>query len=103
MTSATTDPVPSGQELPIVAVRGRTPHTIEDFIGEAVFTVQWREQDLLVAGLGAAAGASVRFHEKDAGNGGKDVRVWSITCSSPPGQFFASTASRHPVTAHAAR
>ena len=102
MTSATTDPVPSGQELPIVAVKGRTPHTIEDFLGGAVFTVQWREQDLLVAGLGAPAGAGVRFYEKDAGNGGKDVRVWYINCSTPPGQFFASTATRHVVTAHAA-
>ena len=103
MASAKTDPVPSGQKLPIVAVRGRTPHTMEDFLGEAVFTLQWREQDLLVAGLGAVADTGVRFYEKDAGNGGKDVRVWSITCSSPPGQFFASTATRNPVTAHAAR
>jgi hypothetical protein len=91
MTCATTGPVPAGQELAVVAVRGRTPRNFDDFVGEAVFTVQWREQDLLVAGLGALVGGGVRFHEKDSGNGGKDVRVWSITCSSPAGLFFAST------------
>src|SRR3954468_12508069 len=87
MTSTPADPVPSGRELAIVAVKGRTAHTLEDFVGEAVFTVQWREQDMLVAGVGARVDNGVRFHEKDAGNGGKDVRVWSITSSSQPGQF----------------
>ena len=92
MTCAAPTPVPSGQELAIVAVRGRTPHTLDDFVGEAVFTVQWREQDTMVAGLGAMVEGGVRFHEKDAGNGGKDVRVWSITASPPTGQFVATTA-----------
>ena len=92
MTTAAPEPVPSGQELAIVAVKGRTPHTLDDFVGEAVFSVQWREQNTMVAGLGAMVGSCVRFHEKDAGNGGKDVRVWSITSSPRTGQFFATTA-----------
>jgi hypothetical protein len=95
MTFTTPDPVPSGQDLAVVAVRGRTPRILQDFVGDAVFTVQWRDQDLLVAGIGTLVGSGVRFHEKDAGNGGKDVRVWSITSSTPPGLFFASISARH--------
>ena len=91
MTFAAPDPVPSGHELTVVAVRGRTPHSIEDFVGDAVFTVQWREQDMSVAGLGRMDEDCVRFHEKSIEEGGKDVRVWTVTTSKTAGQFVART------------
>ena len=74
MMFAAPDPVASGREFEVVAVHGRTPHVLADFVGDAVFTLHWEEQDRLVAGTGRAEGAEmVRFTEKDVAHGGKDV------------------------------
>ncbi len=92
MMFAAPDPVASGREFEVVAVHGRTPHVLADFVGDAVFTLHWEEQDRLVAGTGRAEGAEmVRFTEKDVAHGGKDVRVWSIGPAAQPGQFLAWT------------
>jgi hypothetical protein len=90
MTYAAPDPVPSGQPLPVIAINGRVPHVLDDFVGEAVFTLQWGGSDRLIAGQGSNDGAVVRFHEKDSGHG-KDVRVWLVR-PAETGQFTACTA-----------
>ena len=84
------DPVPSGKEFEVLAVHGRTPHTLEDFLDEAVFTFRWEQLDRVVAGQGHRDGDKVRFTEKDVDHGGKDVRVWEITATKP-GHFTAHT------------
>ncbi|SDP28133.1 hypothetical protein SAMN04515671_3540 [Nakamurella panacisegetis] len=85
------DPVPAGQAFDVIAVNGRTPHELPDFVGEAAFTIQATGQDRLVTGSGSITGSVVRFHEKDVDHGGKDVRVWLISPTEPPGQFTART------------
>ena len=85
------DPAPSGLPLAVVAVNGRTPHQLDDFVGEAVFTLHWGGSDRLVAGQGASDGSVVRFHEKDVRHGGKDVRVWLVELSGSSGLFTAQT------------
>lgn len=86
------DPVASGKEFEIVAVNGRTPHVLDDFVDQAVFTLRWEEQDRLVAGLGHRDGDAVRFTEKDVIHEGKDVRVWLIGSADRRGRFTARTA-----------
>jgi hypothetical protein len=92
MMFAAPDPVASGRQFEVVAVHGRTPHVLADFVGDAVFTLHWENQDRLVAGSGRPEGPdTVRFTEKDVAHGGKDVRVWSIGQGVQPGQFLAWT------------
>jgi hypothetical protein len=91
MTFAAPDPVASGKEFEVIAVHGRTPHVLDDFVDEAVFTVRWEDQDRLVAGRGNRDGDIVRFTEKDVTHSGKDVRVWNVELADRPGQFTART------------
>ena len=91
MAFAAPDPVASGKEFDVVAVHGRTPHVLDDFVDEVVFTVRWEDQDRLVAGCGNRDGDIVRFTEKDVNRSGKDVRVWNIETADRPGQFTART------------
>ncbi len=88
---AAPDPVASGKQFEVLAVHGRTPQVLNDFVGDAVFTLRWAEQDRLVAGSGHQVGDTVRFTEKDLADGGKDVRVWLIGPATQPGQFLAWT------------
>jgi hypothetical protein len=85
------DPVASGKPFDVLAVHGHAPDTLDDFVGDAVFTLHWAEEDRLIAGCGVTAGETVRFIEKDVANGGRDVRVWTIGSSEQPGQFIAWT------------
>ncbi len=91
MAFAAPDPVASGKKFEVVAVHGRTPHLLDDFVDEAVFTLRWEDDDRLVAGRGNRDGDIVRFTEKDVTHGGKDVRVWNIEPAHRPGQFTACT------------
>lgn len=85
------DPVASGKQFDVLAVHGRTPHVLDDFVGDATFTVCWEAEDRLITGCGHRDAYTVRFTEKDTTHGGKDVRVWSIGPSSHAGSFTAST------------
>lgn len=91
MTFAAPDPVPSGMPFQVVAVGGRTPRALDDFLDDAVFTFRWGQSDRLVAGQGHRGGDKVRFTEKDVEHGGKDVRVWEIAAAQQPGAFTAHT------------
>jgi hypothetical protein len=88
---ATPDPVPSGQAFEVLAVHGRTPHTLEDFLDDAVFTFRSEQHDRPIAGRGHRDGDNVLFTEKDVNHGGEDVRVWEITAARHLGQFTART------------
>lgn len=85
------DPVPSGKQFDVLAVHGRTPRVLDDFIGDASFTVKSEAQDRVVTGCGHREMDTVRFIEKDGGHGGKDVRVWLIGPAAQPGRFTART------------
>lgn len=73
------DPVTSGFPYPITEVDGHVPADLSDFLGETRFTLQQDALSLHVAGIGVQQSAKIRFHQKDLGPLGKDVRVWTIT------------------------
>ena len=77
MSFSTPMAVPSGMSVPVLAVEGRTPQRPEDFAGDVAFLLDL-ELPYRVRGCGVVHGTTVRFHEKDADNNGKDVRVWTV-------------------------
>lgn len=77
MSFTTPTTVPSGMSVPVLAVEGRVPESLDDFTGDVSFLIDI-DPPHLVQGSGALHGSAVRFHEKDLGNGGKDIRVWEI-------------------------
>ena len=77
MSFSTPMTVPSGMSVPVLAVEGRIPDRLEDFTGDVSFLVDL-DPPHLVQGCGSVRGSSVRFHEKDVGNSGKDIRVWVV-------------------------
>lgn len=90
MSYAAADPIPSGQQLPVVLVAHRPPAALADFVGQGVqLTLARTGVEHVVCGNGARSGEGVRFHEKD-GSSGKDVRVWQIT-GIDGGGFTAET------------
>ena len=90
MSYAAADPIPSGQQHPVVLVASRPPAALTDFVGQGVqLTLARSGVEHVVCGDGASTGDGVRFHEKD-GSSGKDVRVWQIT-GAEGGGFTAET------------
>ena len=63
----------------VVDIDGHRPAALDDFTGDAAMTLLLNGQTCRVIGSGAPAPNSVRFHQKDSGPDGKDVRVWTIT------------------------
>ena len=51
---------------------------MQQFLGDAEFTIDGTGGPMVVQGHGVPLGELVRFHEK-ATIGGKDVRVWHIS------------------------
>jgi hypothetical protein len=90
MTYAPPDPVPSGRPYDVVAVDGGNPSSLDQFIGETVFTISQNDREWRICGLGGMHGAAVRFHEKDVNHDGKDVRVWHIETAD---EGFTATAT----------
>ena len=86
MSFSTPHTVPSGMSVPVLAVEGRSPQNLEDFAGGVSFLVAL-DPPHLVKGSGVVQGTTVRFHEKDVDNSGKDIRVWTI---SPQGSRFVA-------------
>ncbi len=75
------EPVGSGQTYVVADVDGRPPRALDDFSGASTELLIRREQQSChIVGAGTAPmSGSVRFHQKDGGPDGKDVRVWLIT------------------------
>ena len=91
MSFSTPMTVPSGMSVPVLAVGGRSPQSLDDFAGEVSFLVDL-DPPHLVQGSGVVHGRTARFHEKDVDNSGKDIRVWTI--SSQGGRFVAEHAAQ---------
>ncbi len=79
MTFMVDEPVISGECYTVLEVNGHRPSALADFAGDTAMTLLKNGQTRRIVGECAAVSGSVRFHQKDAGPGGKDVRVWSIT------------------------
>lgn len=73
------EPVISGECYTVLDVDGHRPAVLADFAGDTVMTLLKNGQTRRVLGAGTETSGSVRFHEKEAGPDGKDVRVWLIT------------------------
>jgi hypothetical protein len=80
MTMATSGPVICGPPHTVVEVDGRPPTGLAGCVGERTLTLVRSGLAYLVHGTGTdRADGAIRFHQKDLGPGGKDVRVWKIT------------------------
>ncbi len=89
MTYLADEPVGSGQHYPVTDVDGRTPITLDNFTGDVCMTVIRNGRAVQMLGSGCAVdGDGVRFHQKDPGRDGKDVRVWTVT-QGRDGTFLA--------------
>jgi hypothetical protein len=61
------------------AVDGRPPTGLAGCVGERVLTLAMNGLSHRMFGTGVEHSAGVRFHQKDLGPDGKDVRVWMIS------------------------
>ena len=77
MSFSTPQPVPSGAAQRVLEVQGHAPTSLQDFDGDVAFVVG-EDMHYLVQGCGRINGDTVRFHEKDLANNGKDIRVWQV-------------------------
>lgn len=90
MTFLSDDPVGSGQQYPVTDVNGRTPVRLTSFTGDVCLTLIRNGNAVQMLGSGCSvAGDGVRFHQKNPGPHGKDIRVWTIT-ESTDGSFLAA-------------
>jgi hypothetical protein len=69
----------SGQAYTITDVAGRPPLSLTDFENGASVTIVRNGSAQRLLGSGERTPDGLRFHQKDAGADGKDVRVWAIT------------------------
>jgi hypothetical protein len=81
MTMAAQEPVVSGHRYTVSLVDGRRPMGLADCVGERLLTLVGNGLSHRVAGTGMEHTGRVRFHQKDLGPDGKDVRVWTISDS----------------------
>jgi len=73
------EPAISGGCYTVIDVDGHPPTALAEFTGDAVMTLLLNAQTRRVIGSGAQSSDSVRFHQKESGPDGRDVRVWTIT------------------------
>jgi hypothetical protein len=79
MTHFTPEPVISGWPYAVTEVAGRPPQTFDEFVHHGRFVIDRDGTPYEVVGTGVLVEDGVRFHEKDMGHDGKDVRVWQVT------------------------
>ena len=79
MTMAAEEPVISGQWYTVTEVDGRAPAGLASCVGERMLTLLRNGLSHRVFGTGLEHSGRVRFHQKDLGPDGKDVRVWTIS------------------------
>lgn len=92
MSFTTPSSVPSGMSMPVLEVEGHIPDHLKDFAGDVSFVVDL-DPPLLVQGTGRVDGQTVRFHEKDLENSGKDIRVWQVRDEGGGGFVAVQTAA----------
>ena len=93
MSFTTPSSVPSGMFKPVLEVEGHAPDHLKNFAGDVSFVVDL-DPPLLVHGTGRLDGQTVRFHEKDLENSGKDIRVWQVI-DEGGGRFVAVHAASY--------
>jgi hypothetical protein len=92
MTFTTPNPVASATPYAVLLVGDQAPMSTEAIASAEAFTVDLAGVQYQVRGCGRVVGESVRFHEKDVANGGKDIRVWTVT-RHDDGSFTAEHAA----------
>ena len=78
MTMATDGPVISGLAYTVTEVDGDPPTGLGGCLGDRVLTLVGNGLSHRVHGTGIHHSPGIRFHQKDLGPVGKDVRVWTI-------------------------
>jgi len=79
MTMATDGPVISGLAYTVTEIDGHPPTGLAGCLGDRTLTLVGSGLSHRVRGTGIDHLGGVRFHQKDLGPGGRDVRVWTIT------------------------
>ncbi len=87
------EPVASGRPYRVETVNGHAPSALQDFLDPGEFVVAAGSDRLHISGVGHATPTGVRFHEKDSGPDGKDVRVWMISVAD--GTYRAESAATY--------
>ena len=91
MTFPTPQPVVSGVPYAVREVDGRTPTSLEDFIGASVaMTVEGATGTHVVRGAASRVDGVVKLYEKSDDGVGKDMRTWQISAEDD-GSFCAHT------------
>ncbi len=94
MSFLANEPVGSGQLYQVTDVDGRTPSSLGNFTGDVCLTLIRNGRAVQMLGSGCAvADDGVRFHQKDPGPDGKDIRVWTITQCGDGGFLAAPLAA----------
>jgi len=108
---ATDGPVISGLAYTVTEIDGHPPTGLAGCLGDRTLTLVGSGLSHRVRGTGIDHLGGVRFHQKDLGPGGRDVRVWTIThpgdhvllaqhcpASEPPASARPRAASEHRLT-----
>ena len=90
MAITSSEPVLSGFAYNILTVADGEPATLDQFLGETMFTIHNNGSTLRVAGCGSPRNNGLRFQEKAESGTGKDVRAWEIVAVAGGG--FTATA-----------
>jgi len=91
MTTQSWHSIASGKPYVVTGLVDGDVTSLDQFLGDAEFTIQGEGGEVLVRGHGVLLEDKVRFHEKDS-VGGKDVRVWHV-CSDERGYVAESVAA----------
>ena len=79
MTMATDGPVISRPPYTVTEIDGRPPTGLDGCVGERTLTLVGNGLTHRIRGTGIDHQRGIRFHQKDLGPDGQDVRVWTIT------------------------
>ena len=79
MPMATDGPVISGLAYTVTEIDGHLPTGLAGCLGDRTLTLVGSGLSHRVRGTGIDHLGGVRFHQKDLGPDGRDVRVWTIT------------------------
>ena len=77
MTAQSWHSIASGKPYPVTGLATGEVTSLDQFLGDAEFTIDGEGGPMVVRGHGVPLGDEIRFHEKDT-VGGKDVRVWHL-------------------------
>jgi hypothetical protein len=92
MSFGTPTVIVSGKPHLVLLVSDRAPEDLSEFVDATEFTIDMEGTSYLVQGCGRLLDDEVRYHEKDIGNGGKDIRVWRVIRHAD-GNFLADHAA----------